>query len=40
MLGINMNDVITTLGLIQGHLIALGIVLALAIIVTIAAIKI
>ena len=40
MLGINMNDVITTLGLIQSHLIALGIVLALAIIVTIAAIKI
>ncbi|MBQ4427341.1 MAG: glycoside hydrolase family 3 C-terminal domain-containing protein [Oscillospiraceae bacterium] len=40
MLGINMNDVITTLGLIQGHLIALGVVLVLAIIVTIAAIKI
>lgn len=39
MLGINMNDVITTLGLIQGYLIALAVVLVLAVAVTIAAIK-
>ena len=39
MLGINMNDVITTLGLIQGYLIALAVVLVLAVVVTIAAIK-
>ena len=40
MLGINMNDVLTTLGLLQNHLIAIGICLVLAIIVTIAAVKI
>ena len=39
MLGINMNDVITTLGLIQGYLIALAVILVLAVVVTIAAIK-
>ena len=31
MLGINMNDVLTTLGLLQNHLIAIGICLVLAI---------
>ena len=40
MLGINMEDVKTTLGIIQNYLIALGIFLVLAIIVTIAAIAI
>ncbi len=40
MLGINMNDVITTLGQIKGYLNALGVVLCLAVVVTIAAIKI
>lgn len=40
MLGINMNDVYTTLGLLQNHLIALGVCFVLAIVVTIAAIKI
>ena len=40
MLGINMNDVLTTLGLLQNHLIAIGVCLVLAIIVTIAAVKI
>ena len=39
MLGINIEDVKTTLGLMQGQLIALGVVLALAIIVTIAVVK-
>ena len=40
MLGINMQDVITTLGLIKNYLIALGVILVVAIVVTIAAIKI
>ena len=40
MLGINMNDVITTIGLLKNYLIGIGVVLALAIIITIAAIKI
>ena len=40
MLGINMNDVITTIGLLKNHLIAIGVCLVLAIIVTIAAVKI
>ena len=40
MLGINMNDVITTLGLIQGHLTVLGVFLVLAVVITIAAVKI
>ena len=39
MLGINIEDVKTTLGLIQGQLIALAVVLALAVVVTVAAIK-
>lgn len=40
MLGINMNDVITTIDLLKNHLIAIGACLVLAIIVTIAAVKI
>ena len=40
MLGINMNDVITTIGLLKNYLIGIGVVLALAIVVTIAAVKI
>ena len=40
MLGINMNDVITTIGLLKNHLIAIGVCLVLAIILTIAAVKI
>ena len=40
MLGINMNDVITTLGMIKGYLIALAVILVLAVVVTIAAVKI
>ena len=39
MLGINIEDVKVTLGLIQGHLIALAVVLVLAVVVTIAAVK-
>ena len=39
MLGINIEDVKNTLGLIQGHLIALAVILVLAVVVTIAAIK-
>mgnify|MGYP002510658178 FL=1 len=39
MLGINMNDVITTLGMIKGYLIALAVVLVVAVAVTIAAMK-
>lgn len=39
MLGINMNDVITTLGLIKGYLIALAVVLVVAIVVTVVAMK-
>lgn len=35
-LGININDLITTLGLMRNHLIVLGIVLVLAIVVTVA----
>ena len=38
MLGININDVITTLGLLQNYLIGIGVALALAIIITIVAI--
>ncbi|MBQ5987171.1 MAG: glycoside hydrolase family 3 C-terminal domain-containing protein, partial [Clostridia bacterium] len=38
MLGINMNDVITTLGLLKNYLIGIGVVLALAIIISIIAI--
>ncbi|MDO4852468.1 MAG: glycoside hydrolase family 3 C-terminal domain-containing protein, partial [Clostridia bacterium] len=40
MLGINMNDVITTIGLLKNYLIAIGVVLALAIIISLIAIKI
>ncbi len=40
MLGINMNDVITTIGLLKNQLIIIGVCLVLAIIVTIAAVKI
>jgi len=40
MLGINMNDVITTIGLLKNYLIGIGVALALAIIITIAAIAI
>ena len=40
MLGINMNDVITTIGLLKNYLIGIGVVLALAIVITIAAVKI
>ena len=40
MLGINMDDVFTTLGILQNYLIALAVVFVLAIVVTIAAIKI
>ena len=40
MLGINMNDVITTVGLLKNQLIIIGVCLVLAIIVTIAAVKI
>ena len=40
MLGINMNDVITTLGLIKGHLTVLAVFLILAVVLTIAAVKI
>ncbi len=39
MLGINMNDVITTLGMIKGYLIALAVVLVVAVAVTVAAMK-
>ncbi len=39
MLGINMNDVITTLGMIKGYLIALAVVLVVAIAVTVVAMK-
>jgi len=39
MLGINMNDVITTLGMIKGYLIALAVILVVAVAVTIAAMK-
>ena len=39
MLGINMNDVITTLGMIKGYLIALAVILVIAVAVTIAAMK-
>ena len=34
MLGINMNDVITTIGLLKNQLILIGVLLALAIIIT------
>ncbi|MBQ4434961.1 MAG: glycoside hydrolase family 3 protein [Clostridia bacterium] len=40
MLGINMNDVITTIGLLKNQLILIGVLLALAIIITIVAVKI
>ena len=40
MLGINMNDVITTIGLLKNYLIGIGVALALAIIIAIVAIKI
>ncbi len=40
MLGINMNDVITTIGLLKNYLIGIGVVLALAIVLTIVAVKI
>ena len=40
MLGINMDDVITTIGLLKNYLIGIGVVLALAIIISIAAVKI
>ena len=40
MLGVNMNDVITTIGLLKNYLIGIGVALALAIIITIAAIAI
>lgn len=40
MLGINMNDVYTTLGLIKGYLITLAVILVLAIVVTVAATRI
>ena len=40
MLGINMNDVITTIGLLKNYLIGIGVALALAIIITLIAIKI
>ena len=40
MLGINLQDVITTLGLVQNYLIALAVCFVLAIVLTIAAIKI
>ena len=39
MLGINMNDVITTIGLLKNYLIGIGVVLALAIVLTIVAVK-
>lgn len=39
MLGINMNDVITTLGMIKGYLISLAVILVVAVAVTIAAMK-
>ena len=38
MLGININDVITTLGLLQNYLIGIGVALGLAILITIVAI--
>ncbi len=40
MLGINMNDVYTTIGLLKNYLIGIGVALALAIIITLIAIKI
>ncbi len=40
MLGINMNDVLTTMGLLQNYLIVIGVALVLAIVITIAAVKI
>ncbi len=39
MLGINMNDVYTTIGLLKNYLIGIGVVLALAIVLTIVAVK-
>ena len=40
MLGINMNDVITTIGLLKNYLIGIGVALALAIVITLIAVKI
>ncbi len=40
MLGINLDDVFTTLDQIKGYLIVLGVILALAVVATIAAVKI
>ena len=40
MLGINWNDVITTLGLLKGYLIGIGVAFLLAIVITLIAIKV
>ena len=39
MLGINIDDVKTVIGLMKGHLIALAVILALAVVVTVAVVK-